>query len=171
MPPTEPDLSLLPSLLDRLTDQPSGSRDDAGASGGQNLRALKESLRRDLENLLNTRWRCVSPLPDPERGTSVDPELETSLVNYGVPDCSSANLDIEANREAFRRLLQSIIRRYEPRLAESHVSFLEGDEAVTRTLRFRIDGVLKVRPNPELVAYSSTLEPANGIFRVKGEAR
>ena len=53
----------------------------------QVLREVKQSIRRDLENLLNTR-RQPRPLPP---GLE---ELEASLVSYGVPDVSGSGFGL-----------------------------------------------------------------------------
>ena len=56
---------LVPSLLDRLIEPSSGRERSAGAGGDTHmLRDSKQSVRRDLENLLNTRWRCKVWPPD-----------------------------------------------------------------------------------------------------------
>ena len=48
---------LVPSVLDRLMDCEPDNPREAPKSRHQILRELKQSVRRDLENLLNTRWR------------------------------------------------------------------------------------------------------------------
>src|SRR5688500_14557195 len=107
MPPVRPDQPLVPSVLDRLLDDaPEVSREPA-RSRNQLLRELKQSVRRDLENLLNTRRRCLSLPPGLK-------ELPASLVNYGLPDFSGN--PAAANREAFAKLVEGVIRQYEPRL-------------------------------------------------------
>ena len=80
-----PDQPLVPSVLDRLLDfEPEVNR-EAPRSRNQVLRELKQSVRRDLENLLNTKTRCVPCPPHLE-------ELKQSLLNYGIPDFTSASL-------------------------------------------------------------------------------
>ena len=74
----EADQPLVPSVLDRLIDDEPTATREPPKSRGQVLRDLKQSVRRDLENLLNTRQRCKSW---PENLS----ELEVSLVNYGFP--------------------------------------------------------------------------------------
>ena len=54
------DQPLMPSLLDRLLDDEPNNNQDAPQARHQVLRELKQSVRRDLENLLNTRWRCTA---------------------------------------------------------------------------------------------------------------
>ena len=152
---------LVPSLLDRLlSDEPDVKR-ELSKPRHQVLRELKESVRRDLENLLNTRWRCVSWPPDLD-------QLEQSLVNYGIPDFTGANLGASGNREEFRRIIEKVIRTYEPRFKTVRVHLLDNAEPLDRTLRFRIEALLHVEPAPEPVTFDSTLEPATANFKVKG---
>src|SRR5688572_29401729 len=123
---------LLPSVLDRLMHlDPRGP----GRGRGQLQRDLKEGIRRDLEDLLNTRWRCSSWPPNLE-------ELELSLVNYGSPDFTGANLGSPTNQEDFRRILQRVIQRYEPRFSGVTVALLKNPDPMDRTLRFRIEALL-----------------------------
>ena len=53
------DQLLLPSVLDRLIDQDPQVRQEAARGRSQLLKEMKLAVRRDLENLLNTRVRCV----------------------------------------------------------------------------------------------------------------
>src|SRR5205823_6232808 len=100
---------LLPSILDRLIDDEPDLRVETPRTSAQVLRELKQSLRRDLEDLLNTRWRCVGW---PE---SLN-EIEDSLMNYGIPDFTASDLDAAQNPDVLLREIESCIRRFEPRL-------------------------------------------------------
>jgi type VI secretion system protein ImpF len=154
--PTDP---LLPSLLDRLIDEDPGARHEQPKSLAQQLRHLKQSVRRDLENLLNTRWRAIGWAP--ELG-----ELEASIVNYGIPDFTGANLGSAGSRDDFIRIIQETIRRCEPRLKRVKVELVDNTEREDRTMRFRIDAMLQADPDPEQVVYDSALEPSSGNFRI-----
>jgi type VI secretion system protein ImpF len=147
---------LLPSLIDRL------SRDDSkGApSGGISLRGLKESVRRDLENLLNTRRRAAS-WPDSFE------ELERSLYSYGIPDFTSTNASSAADVRQFLRVIEDVIRQFEPRFKSVRVSLPESVESEDRVLRFRVDGLLHAEPAPEPAAFNTEIEPGSGVFEVK----
>lgn len=159
-----PDLPLQPSILDRLIDlEPDISR-EAPRSRAQTLRDLKASVRRDLEDLLNTRCRATGWPIELE-------ELRASLVAYGIPDFTGMNLAPARQREAFRLMLEDAIRQFEPRFARVHVQLLDNSDLGDRSLRFRIDALLKVDPAPEPVAFDSSLEPATGTFEVKGQSR
>jgi type VI secretion system protein ImpF len=145
---------LLPSVLDRLVD-PAGAR---------RLRDIKENIRRDLEDLLNTRWRCASWPPHLD-------ELGKSLVNYGIPDFTATNLGSAEGQEEFRRVIQRVIENHEPRFKSVTVKLLRNPDALDRTLRFRIDAVLHAEPLPEQIVFDSALEPLTASFRVKEGSR
>lgn len=144
--PREP---LMSSLLDRLitTDQ----RRDAAR--------LEESVRRDLENLLNTRWRCLNWPPNLE-------ELEQSLVNYGIPDFTGASFNDPGSQRDLRRIIQSAIRRFEPRLGAIKVSVPERPDRRDRTVRFRIEAELGEGRHRTPIAFETALDPSTATFRV-----
>jgi len=155
------DQPLIPSVLDRLLDDEPDRQQEPVKSRNQVLRDLKQSVRRDLENLLNTRWRCEE-LPQDLR------ELELSLVNYGLPDISGPTLGYARQREQFRELLENVIRHFEPRLRNVAVEMLDNVEPLDRTLRFRINAMLLAEPAPEPVMFDSALQPVTGNVEVKG---
>jgi type VI secretion system protein ImpF len=152
---------LLPSVLDRLLDdEPEISR-DAPRSRNQVLRELKQSVRRDLEDLLNTRRRC-RPIP---AGLT---ELEHSLAQYGLFDVAGAEFGSPEGRERFRQLIEAVVARWEPRFKTVKVVLLDPPEQNDRTVRFRIDALLHADPAPEPVVFDSQIEPTSGGFVVRG---
>lgn len=152
--PTE----LLPSVLDRLLDEAPWS--DAAADGyGRRLADLHESLQRDLQDLLNTRRRAVGGPP---------PAGPDSLISYGLPDFTAMNLVTGAGKEKLRLLLEETIQRCETRLNRVRVVLLDEGEPLEHSLRFRIEGLLRVEP-AEPVAFASTLEPVSCNFTVRGD--
>jgi type VI secretion system protein ImpF len=153
--------SLIPSVLDRLLDDdPSATRETPKART-QVLRELKQSVRRDLECLLNTRWRC--------RGWPEDlDQLELSILNYGLPDLIEVDLQSTVGRGKFQRILEKVIRHFEPRFKSVRVEVLKNASALDHTVRFRIDAVLHAEPAPEPVMFDSSLEPATGNVEVRG---
>ena len=158
------DQPLVPSVLRRLLDdEPENSREPP-KTRNQILRELRQSVRRDLENLLNTRWRCVAWPPNLE-------ELDVSLVNYGIPDFTGASMSSPVDREQFRRIVEHAIRAFEPRFKSVKVTLLENSDRTDRTLRFRIDALLHAQPAPEPIVFDSQLEPSSGSFQVKGQRR
>jgi type VI secretion system protein ImpF len=157
------DQPLVPSVLDRLLDnEPEVSR-ESPRNHNQVLADLKVAVGRDLENLLNTRSRCLTWPPHLE-------ELSRSLVNYGIPDITGADLGPAKGREEFGRTLQSLLRQAEPRFKNVRVQVLTNADPLDRTLHFRIDAVLHADPAPEPVAFDSSLKAGTGVFEVKGVA-
>jgi type VI secretion system protein ImpF len=162
MPAIKPDQPLLPSVLDRLIDHEPDVRREAPRGRNQLLRDLRQSVRRDLENLLNTRLRCV-PWPAELK------ELKRSLVNYGIPDLTGASLGSPKEREDFRRTIQTVLSLFERRLKKLSVRLVDPAESVERTIHFQIDAVLLADPAPEPIQFDSYLRLTTGSFEVKGE--
>jgi type VI secretion system protein ImpF len=152
---------LLPSVLDRLLDDEPEVKSEPSKSRHQVLREMKLSVRRDLENLLNTRRRAGPP--PVELG-----ELARSLVNYGLPDFTATSMTSAEEREQFRQAVENVIRGCEPRFKTVKVQLLQGADPLDRTLRFRIDAVLYAYPAPEVVVFDSAVEPNTGHVQVKG---
>jgi type VI secretion system protein ImpF len=80
-----PQERLQPSLLDRLTDDEPGTRDESRNKRILSIRQLRECVLRDLSWLLNTTQL--------EANEDLDayPEVRRSTVNYGVPSLAGKN--------------------------------------------------------------------------------
>jgi type VI secretion system protein ImpF len=160
----ESDSVVTQSVLDRLIDNEVESQSEAGMTRAQSVRALKASLRRDLEWLLNTRRT-------PEDAGEEYPEVSRSLYNYGFPDFSTFSFANVRDRQRLLRTLEATIRTYEPRLEAVRVVPVEsGSDEVQRMVRFQIEGLLKMDPAPEQVAFDTVLSLTSGEYQVKGGA-
>ncbi len=149
-----------PSILDRLIDNEPEKRTEEEKDRYQIIKELRESVRRDLEFLLNTRYRIISPQPQQK-------ELKKSLVNYGLPDLATVNLIDEDTRNEFCRTIEKTIKRFEPRFKTVQVSTLENITETDRTVRFRIDAVLHADPAPEIIVFDSVLEPVSRCVNIQ----
>ena len=156
-----PIVAFLPSILDRVLGDSASLASARPRSRAQQLTELRNSIRRDLEALLNTHRTCRSPPADLT-------ELERSIQQYGVPDFLSVNAGAIAVREELRRSLEEIIRRFEPRFKSVTVVLLEDAAQPDRTLRFRIDALMYAEPAPEPVSFDSMLDPPSHSFSVSG---
>ncbi len=156
---TEPTIRL--SIIDRLLDQ-SGGMGDASDGWTESVEALKQSLVRDLEWLLNTR-RIAEPAPDRY------PEVQQSVYHYGLPDISSRSADSVEVQQALSRDIEEAIRIFEPRLTDVRVSLRQSTEEGSRLARFVIEGLLRMEPNPERVVFDTVLETPTGKFFVQGD--
>lgn len=142
---------LLAPVLDRLLEQNTGS--DFKQSH-QILKHLRESVRRDLESLFNTRYRCISP---PEGM----PHLQDSILNFGLPDLSTINMTSIDSRKDFCRQIEKAILKYEPRIKSVKVKSDAAIDNEDPSIRFRVEAILHTNPAPELIIFDSTLNPIN----------
>jgi type VI secretion system protein ImpF len=151
---------LRPSILDRLFDNDPGNNVEIDLDQHQKLKELRNSVRRDLENLLNTRFRMLEPDDDYV-------ELKSSLMNYGLPDLATVNISDKIKRKEFIHHLESILIEFEPRFKSVKVNYMENSDSLDRTLRFRIDATLYADPAPEVVVFDSILEPVTRTVNVE----
>ncbi|HVN07122.1 MAG TPA: type VI secretion system baseplate subunit TssE [Bryobacteraceae bacterium] len=148
------------STLDRLIDEDPGTSTEVPLTRSQSVRRLKDALRRDLEWLLNTR-RIAEPPSESLK------ELNRSAYVYGLPDFTSYSLASPKDRLKLVRLLHATVKTFEPRLANIRVVPLDDKTPGTRTLRFRIEGLLLMDPAPEQVSFDTVLELTSGEYEVQ----
>jgi type VI secretion system protein ImpF len=141
-------------LLDRLIDLAPDQNRDPQSSASDSLVALRNSVRRDLEALLNAR-RCWRSWPESLR------ELAVSPVGYGLPDFSSGAFNDPRQREELRLEIEDTIRRFEPRFIRVSVTLLQAETALESRLRLRIDAVLQAEPAPEPMIFDTVVDPSN----------
>jgi len=151
------------SVIDRLIDREPKVSQEPPLSRAQSVRALKASLRRDLEWLLNTR-RTPEPAEDEYE------ELPHSVFNYGLPDISGVHVQSIKDRQRLGRMLETAIAIFEPRLDRIKVTPLEMPSSRMPVLRFQVEGLLKMDPAPELISFDTFLQLTSGEYQVRGEA-
>ncbi len=147
---------LMPSLLDRLIDPESGG---TLSRRGYSVEQMVDAVRRDLEDLLNTR-RTNPGIPD------VFVEVLTSIEAYGVPDLASLEAFTLEQREGIGHLLERIVAQYEPRLKDVRARLIEKKDNQERKIYFHVDAKLSVEPAPE-VAFETVLELTTGRTTVE----
>jgi type VI secretion system protein ImpF len=145
------------SILDRLIG---GSKPEP-ADWDASVEQLKHNLLRDLESLLNTR-----ETGEPAEAPRV--ELESSIYNYGLPDFASLSADAAKTPGRLLKMIEREIELHEPRLRDVRIfrSDEEGQEKVSRSLRFVIEATLRLDPDPERVEFDTVLEMHSGRFTV-----
>ena len=118
-----------------------------------------ESVRREVERLLNTRR---SPLPAPARGPSV--------IHYGVPDCSHLTAANTLDLLALSRVLSQTIQAFEPRLTNVRVELLADPKNPTGALGY-IHANIRIRMVSEPVCFPLQLGPngATTIAEAEGQ--
>jgi type VI secretion system protein ImpF len=162
MPRWEPEQTVTLSLMERLIDQDPKNATENPMTRAQSLRLLKNSLRRDLEWLLNSRQNPEAVGPEYR-------ELERSLFNYGLPDATTMSWTSVADRQKLSRLIQVTVARFEPRISRLKVIPLESAGAARHVLRFQIEGLLDMDPAPEHISFDTVLQLSSGDYQVKGD--
>jgi type VI secretion system protein ImpF len=160
MPRPDSEQPLVPSLVDRLIDLEPRISAEPAVSRSRSLVQVKEAVKRDLEWLLNSRQT-------PGASTGL-PHLDASVWTYGLPDLSTSSLLSAGDRERLRLAIEAAIKRFEPRLEHVEVTSMEA-RALDRSIRFRIDALLRVHPAPEPVTFDSTFQLTTKAFLVRGD--
>lgn len=163
MPPRELDRTVQQSVLDRLIDGDPRISGDPPLTWSQSVRLLKQSLRRDLEWLLNTRR------PWPEAPSELA-ELRRSVYHYGLPDITSFSDEGREMRQRLARLIEEAITMFEPRLSGVRVSLLENEGGAARELHLLVEGLLRMDPTPERIAFDTVLQLGSGEVQLRGDA-
>ncbi len=147
-------------LLDRLIDDaPENSRDPPIAAA-EAMQHLRQSVRRELEALLNARRRWRSP---PRELT----ELPGSPIGYGIPDFAAGVFNNQGERDRLRLEIEATIRRFEPRFLSVRVHLIDDDQRMDASLRLRIDAVLHADPAPEQVTFDTIVDTVNDHVRIR----
>jgi type VI secretion system protein ImpF len=149
------------SVLDRLIDEEPRIGADRPQTWAESLSALKLSVLRDLEWLLNTR-RIPELAPDKY------PELQRSVYHYGMPDLQSVSGDSEAARRHVLRQLEECIEQFEPRLTSVRVTPAATGTGGGREFRLHIQALLRMEPNPERVSFDTLVDVSSGKVSVSG---
>ena len=134
-------------LMDRLVDAP------LPEDGGRRVSVtdMRNSVSRDLENLLNTRSEGARLITDSFK------ECRASSLTYGILDFSSYSLLSPHDRDRIRRSLEQAISLHEGRLTRIRVT-LEPQRELDRALRFRVDALMELGPENEKVQVDAVLQ-------------
>ena len=151
------------SILDRLIAGESGTGSRA-AYDYIGVRELRDSIARDLEWLLNSKYSEFLDLED-------FPEARDSMLTYGVPDFSTYSWRNAGDATAIARILEEAIRRFEPRLLPRSVKVevVPNNDVDDFTLGFRINATLWVDPIREAIAFDTAIDFESTAVRVTGE--
>lgn len=144
----DPQQGLMPSILDRLIDPGSAGTE---AQRGYNLSQMMEAVRKDLEELLNTR-QTLGPLAQHRE------RVRSSILGYGLPEITSLAASTPQQRQEIANAVAATVARYEPRLRDIRVTPLDAEVGKHTNLRFRIDARLTVEPGPEVAFDTVTAE-------------
>ena len=142
------------SLVDRLTDT-----DQWPETRSASIAMYRDSMKRDLEWLLNTRKPVIPELEN-------YPATAASVLNYGLPDLHSFDGSAGKEHNALTVALEKCIRIYEPRIVQPRV-FLTRTDLLSRSLRFHIEGQITYENMEEEIKFDTVLEMISGEYEVK----
>ena len=125
----------------------------------QSLKELKQSVRRDVEWLLNTR---ISHDGIPE-GLE---EVHNSLAAYGLPDFVGMSSKDSDERASLEKNIETALRIFEPRFMNLKVTLRDLD-TLERGVSFHIEANLKLEPTPEPIVFDTVLQVGSGDFEVR----
>lgn len=143
--PTPP-RGFAPGLFDRLLGGP-------GAAARLSLEQLKDSVARDLEELLNTRAAIAAAVLAPY------PECGKSIINYGLIDFAGMCLSSSDDRQRICASLVAAIEHHEPRLRQVRAR-LENEAGAINRVSFVISAVLEVAGARESINFDAVLQPS-----------
>jgi type VI secretion system protein ImpF len=152
------DTQLVPSIIDRLTSYQRGATRVYDEPEPYDIERMRQAVRDDLADLLNTR-RTIESHEDFTLSNR-------SVLAYGLPDSSTCSTANPRDRESLRRSIKDAIDRFEPRLLDATVTVEPGED---RRLRCRIAALLRVDPVPVPVSFDTIMHPESGKFEVPGE--
>lgn len=171
------------SLIDRLSMSETGAAFDPPVSGGENasragdtgsynyrpapkghyreaVRKYKDSVKRDLEWLFNTRHTF-------DERIDRYPQLSTSVYAYGLPDISSMNVASTKDQASLLRIMENSLATFDHRLKEIQIEFESSAAGGHRSLQFKINGIVLMDPAPEEILIDTMLDSSNDKFEVK----
>ena len=153
---------LLPSLIDRLTDERPKDREETRHQRAGNIGSLRESVLRDLEWLMNT--------VNMESVIDFDafPELKNTVLNYGMPGLSGSTIN-DAERNSIKNLIKDAIEAFEPRIMKNtlRVSLISDEDMINpHAIAFQIEGTMWGRPMPEALFLRTELDLELGDVKV-----
>jgi len=148
------------SLLDQLLDDEPQNQREVPLDDVEKLRIIQLGIRRDLQDLLNTRFRCMAWPPDMEA-------MDDTLINYGIPDFTAASQNAAQESEFLLQAIRQAIDIFEPRLADVRISAQNNQEEHDRTFRFQIEATLLIEDSRHRVQFRSSVESTTGQFDIE----
>jgi type VI secretion system protein ImpF len=153
------------TVLDRLLGEDLDDRGFRLRGREHSVARHRAAVARDLEWLLNTRRT-------PDEAPEDFPETRESVYHYGIPDLQHMGGESGVVRRALAREIKDAVQTFEPRLSQVRVAWVsqdeEGEEGSDKhRLRFRIDAILLMDPEPERVSFDAILDKVQGDITVQ----
>jgi len=143
-------------LFDRLVDSEPRVDREVRPMRTLDRDGLKQSVRRELELLFNTRGSSPAQRP---------PDSERTVIDYGIPDLSEFSASNPDDRTRLADELRRAALIYEPRLFDVQVRVVPaiGREA---SLSASIEAVVLIEGVPEAVSFDVVMNVREGRVNV-----
>ncbi len=156
---------LQPSLLDRLTDDEPGAKQESREQRVLSVRRLRQSVLRDVAWLLN----AVSL----ESAQSLEnyPEAMDSVVNFGIQDLSGHNFSPADIPEIERRIRKAVLA-FEPRILPNtlKIKVITSEQFNHNAMNFDIEGDLWMQPVPLRLYLKTQVDLETGAVEITDKA-
>ncbi|MEW6436187.1 MAG: type VI secretion system baseplate subunit TssE [Pseudomonadota bacterium] len=153
-------MALHTSLLDRLIDEAPDRPRDQPLTRTEEIWAVRNGFRRDLEALLNTRRLCRTP-------PKAFHALRSALPFYGTEDFVGAPIATQEQRQDFAASIERTIRLFEPRFLSVKVIPVRARDPAERRQLIRIEAVVRLEHGPEPVVFDSALDWVTRRFTIE----
>lgn len=143
------------SIIDYLLDETIAYHCN---SRPQLIHQLHKNISRDLEDLLNSKKRCLS---SPKNLS----ELSRSIINYGIVDFINCESNSMSYSEELSVKIEETIKLFETRLTNVRVICEKVSNKVgsDRTIKFRIEASIHLESIDDFVVFDLTLKSENEI--------
>ena len=118
----------------------------------------KENLVHDIGNLLNTKLA--------HEISSEYPELQKSILNYGLPNFASLETSTQNAAEVIKKRIENLLASHEPRLKNVDVKVGKVEKY---SIGFTINATLLAEPEPINIQFDSNYQPDINKFKVENK--
>lgn len=156
---------LQPALLMRLTDDAPAISRESREGRVVSMRQLRESVLRDLADLLNS-----ARLPD-QQALREFPHASRSVLNYGLPDLTG-KAQSSLDEQHVANAIANAIRNFEPRILPSSLRVRPWRQSSAdrgNTMVFLVEGDLWAQPYPERLYVRTELDLEDGQMRINAQ--
>ncbi len=143
-------------LFERLIDPNPASSKEPRPLRSYNRPQLRESIRRELVRMLNTRCSIPEQLLWSREQTTID---------YGIPDFAMVSPNSSRDRRHIAQVLQKIIPTLEPRLKDVRITVGEFVDEY-KALWLRIEAMMVTESIREPVSFPVLVRKNNGEYQV-----
>ena len=129
---------------------------------GLTIQELRESVARDLEDLLNSRMAKLEQIDD-------FPLVKKSIVQFGIIDFVGLSTANPADRDKICQSIEQSIQAHEPRLTQIKVEMLLDDQNMG-SLCLSIQAYLNIHPLYEPVVFDALLKPTTQQYVISARS-